>query len=406
MDEVSEGAAVEHLRAELAMLAEMDRDLGASLELDIVASVLLDYCLRRVAGDAAIVLLEDAARDLSLQVKRGDTAVLAALDGQTIQDLLAPGGAAQPRGDAQDTASTAYLAIPLRFQQRDAGGVVLARSGAAFDEADVASARRLVRHASAAVGNALLYRELAQVNEGRLFFVSKIAHELKTPLAAIQGYSELIYSGMTGEITPKQRKFLASIKRNVTRSTAYIQNLADITRLEAGRLDVFIEPRAFGAIIEEAVRDVRDEYEEKGTRLELDVPTALPPVRGDDFRLVQILTNLLANACAYSPPGSRVTLTVRDQVPDGVRPTDGDLPAEPVIHCAVQDHGYGISAEDQARLFTTFFRSSSPEIRQTPGGGLGLALAKGIVALHGGAIWCDSKLGKGSTFHLVLPQAG
>lgn len=401
MDEVSDVAmgTVEELRAELAMLAEMDRDLEASLDLEIVAGVLLDYGLRLAGGDAGVVVLEDAVRDLSLEVKRGNAAVLAALDGQTLRELLAPGGA----GETPEAVS--YMAIPIRFQQRDVGGILLARGEpAAFEDADVARAQRLVRHAGAAAGNALLYRELAQANEGRLLFVSRIAHELKTPLAAIQGYSELIHSGLTGEITPKQRKFLASIKRNITRATSYIQNLADITRLEAGRLDLLIEPRDFGLVIEEAARAVRDDYEERGTRLQLDVPAALPLVRGDDFRLVQILTNLLANAGAYSPPGSDITLTVRDAVPDAVPAGAGTLPAGPVIYCAVQDHGYGISEEDQEQLFTTFFRSSAPSIRQTPGGGLSLALAKGVVALHRGAIWCDSTLGEGSTFHLVLPQ--
>jgi signal transduction histidine kinase len=408
MDEVGHVPAgtTEELQAELALLADMDRELDATPDLTLVAGVLLDYGLRLVGGEAGFVTFEDGERGISLTVKRGNSAILGALDAQMVEQLLAPEHEEGESTRAQAGYASSVLAVPLRFQQRPAGHVVLARSGATpFTTAEVARAQRLVRHASAAMGNALLFRELAATNEAKLRFVSKISHELKTPLAAIQGYSELIHSGLTGEITPKQRKFLAAIKRNIARSTTYIQNLTDFTRLEAGRLELVIEPRDFRQIIDEAVSAIRDEYHEKETQLHLDVPAALPSVYGDDFRLIEVLTNLLANACYYSPPGADVVLTASDRVPEAARVAADNVPAGPLLYCAVRDNGYGISEADQSHLFTPFFRSDAAAIRQTPGGGLGLALGRGIVALHGGALWYESVLGEGSTFHLVVPQA-
>jgi signal transduction histidine kinase len=122
--------------------------------------------------------------------------------------------------------------------------------------------------------SALLHRDLIAANEASLAFVSTITHELKTPLAAIRGYSDLMHAGLTGEINESSGAFLESINRNVTRTTTYIQNLADITRLEAGRLNVLAEPVDFGGVMENAVRAVRADYEEKGTRLHLDCPCA------------------------------------------------------------------------------------------------------------------------------------
>jgi signal transduction histidine kinase len=411
MEEISEAelGALERLRDELFLLGELDEALGATLDLDTVAELVLDYAVDAAAADGGAIVLGREGHELLVQDTRGDARALASIGQEVLAQLREarntdPG--ALVHGDGEPEEGTYQIVAPVRFQQEIVGVVVLARDGPEpFAVAEVERALRLVRHASTGFASALLHRDLIAANEASLAFVSTITHELKTPLAAIRGYSDLIHSGLTGEITAKQRRFLESINRNVTRTSTYIQNLADISRVEAGRLDVLAETTSFENVVQDAVRAVQADYDEKRIRLHVNIPPALAPVLGDDFRLVQVLTNLLSNACNYSPPEAYVYLTVRADVPDTVRATAGKLPPDPLLYCAVRDTGYGISAEDQRRLFTKFFRSTAANIRQTPGGGLGLALSRGIVALHGGALWCESTLDEGSTFHLVIPQA-
>jgi signal transduction histidine kinase len=411
MEEISEveSGALELLRDELSLLGELDEALGATLDLHSVAELVLDYVLDAAAADGGAIVLGREGRELLVQETRGDARALASNAKEALARLREADStvlAAISHGDAEPEEAVDQIVAPIRFQQKIAGVVVLTRSGPEpFTVADVERVIRLVRHASAGFASALLHRDLIAANEASLAFVSTITHELKTPLAAIRGYSDLIHSGLTGEISSKQRRFLESINRNVTRTTTYIQNLADISRLEAGQLDVLAETTSFENVIQDAVRAVQADYDEKGVRLHVDIPPALAPVLGDDFRLVQVLTNLLSNACNYSPPEADVYLMVRADVPDSVQATAVQLPSGPLLYCAVRDTGYGISAEDQRRLFTKFFRSTAANIRQTPGGGLGLALSRGIVALHGGALWCESTLDEGSTFHLAIPRA-
>jgi signal transduction histidine kinase len=121
---------------------------------------------------------------------------------------------------------------------------------------------------------------------------------------------------------------------------------------------------------------------------------------GDKERLVQVTTNLLSNACKYSPEGTDVDVIVRETM----HAIDDDQPEQPMVMCSIKDQGYGISEESLKQLFTKFFRADDPNIRKATGTGLGLSITKGIVELHNGRIWVESELGKGTTFHFVIPQ--
>lgn len=406
MSEAELGAA-DQLKQELSRWAELDEALGATRDLETVADLVLDFALDLVEASAGAVITTDGG-PLAMHSARGDNSGLSAIAQQALAWLRLQDGqwpAFQLYGGGP-AAGGSWMVLPVRFQAEVIGVVALIRDQAPpFTSDEAQRAFRLLRHASLGLGSALLSRELSAAKESNHTFVSTVAHELKTPLAAIRGYSDLMHSGLTGEINDKQRRFLESINRNVTRTTTYIQNLADLTRLEAGRLNLRGDPVDFLEVVENAVQAVRAVYKEKGTRLHLELPDALPPVLGDDLRLQQVVTALLLNACNYSPPAADVFLTVMPAVPDAVRAAAGPLPTGAHIYCAVRDHGFGISAEDQGRLFTTFFRSSAANVRQTPGGGLALALSRAVVSLQRGALWCESELGQGSTFHLALPPA-
>jgi len=228
-----------------------------------------------------------------------------------------------------------------------------------------------------------------------------VSHELKQQMTSMRGYTDLMLSGMTGELNEQQRKFLKTIAANIRRMGRQIQDLTDISRIETGRLRMEKAPTAFTNIVSETLQTVQGPCDAKNIRLHLDLPADLPLVMGDKERLVQVLTNLVSNACKYSPPDTDVTIRLKA---DTLTAEDGQAPV-PVVVCSVVDRGYGISEEDQQRLFTKFFRSDDANIRKATGTGLGLSITKGIVELHGGRIWVESELGKGTTFHFAIPQA-
>jgi signal transduction histidine kinase len=228
-----------------------------------------------------------------------------------------------------------------------------------------------------------------------------VSHELKTPMTSMRGFTDLMLGGMAGELTEKQRNFLETIAANIRRMGTLIQDLTDISRIETGHLHINPAAVPFASVVSETFQTTHGLADQKGIHLHLDLPVDLPPVMADQQRLVQVLTNLISNACKYSPPNTDVDVLVKAE---SIVMKEGDAP-RPMVVCSVCDHGYGISATDQTKMFTKFFRSGNPDIRQSPGTGLGLSITKGIVELHGGRIWFESKLGQGTTFHFTVPQA-
>jgi signal transduction histidine kinase len=216
-------------------------------------------------------------------------------------------------------------------------------------------------------------------------------------MTSIRGYTDLMLSGVTGAISDQQKNFLETIRANIRRMGTLIQDLTDISRIETGHLHIEPATIAFAGVVSETLQVMQGAYDEKKIRLHLDVPAELPMIFADQARLVQVLTNLLSNACKYSPPETDVYLTVEVERGNGA--------AQPMMRCTVRDTGYGISPEDQANLFTKFFRASDSNIRQSPGTGLGLSITRGIIELHGGKIWLESEVGKGTAFHFTMPLA-
>ncbi len=309
---------------------------------------------------------------------------------------------AEPNYKSNAYTTLSQITLPIIHKQKLIG--VAAIEGdrlQMFHHSDLETAVRMTNHAAVAIANALLYQQIKEANRAKSEFVSMVSHELKTPMTSMRGYTDLLLSGMTGDLTPQQRNFLETIAANIRRMGQQIQDLTDISRIETGQLRVDPAPTAFTNIISETLHTVRGPFDEKNIELHLDLPADLPLVMADKERLVQVLTNLLSNACKYSPPDTHVHVTLHE----GVMSLSDDGRATPVVLCTVKDAGYGISAEDQKRLFTKFFRADDPNIRKATGTGLGLSITKGIIELHGGQIWVESDLGQGTTFSFALPQA-
>jgi signal transduction histidine kinase len=241
-------------------------------------------------------------------------------------------------------------------------------------------------------GRLYLFRDVTREREAvRLKdqFVSTVSHELRTPLTAIQGFIELILDGDAGPINDEVREYLGVVRDNTERLITLVNDLLDVSRLEAGSLQMPFEPVSLTGILEEVARTLRPGIEAKHQSLTLIIDPALPPVRGNPERLTQVVTNLLSNASKYTPPEGAIAVAAAC--------------TGAYVQVTVRDTGIGIAASDMPKLFTRFFRADHPVVRQVGGTGLGLFIARSIVDLHGGRLFAESQPGVGSTFGFTIP---
>lgn len=235
------------------------------------------------------------------------------------------------------------------------------------------------------------------VEQARLEFIDFVAHELKQPMTAMQGYAKMLLLDIGGELNDTQRQFVEVINSNADRMGKLVNDLLEISRLEAGRTKLELAPVELGQIVDETLANCLAEVEARQHTLEVESPENLPPVMGDRERLVQILTNLLSNAYLYTPKGGTIRVDVG--WPEG--------PALPPDHLqvSVSDTGIGISPHDLGRLEEKFFRADHELVHEQPGNGLGVPISRHLVELHGGKFMVESEPGKGSTFRFTMPIA-
>jgi signal transduction histidine kinase len=228
-------------------------------------------------------------------------------------------------------------------------------------------------------------------------FVSFVAHELKTPMTSIKGYSDLLAAGAVGEINEAQENFLSTIRTNVTRMSTLVTDLADISRIEAGRLHLEFSTIPIKEAVDDVVHSTQAVMDEKKQSLAIDIPDDLPAAWGDRNRVIQVLTNLVSNAHKYTPEEGTITIQARESEnewdPEG---------AANVVHISVADSGIGIKEEDQKKIFQQYFRTEESKDFAT-GTGLGLNIARYLVEMQGGVIWFESEYHKGTTFHFTIP---
>jgi signal transduction histidine kinase len=262
-----------------------------------------------------------------------------------------------------------------------------------FTSDDVAFIKLLVSPAAIAIQNAQLYEQVKEANQAKTEFMDIAAHDLKLPMTNIKGYSKLLQMGAGGTLTDKQKDFLGVISNNVDRMDRLVKDLLDISRIEAGRIRLQIENVQMRDVINEVIESAQNQIQSKNLNLKLDVDDDLPGLRADYSRMVQIMTNLVSNAYKYTPDGGSITVTAKPC-------NNGTLQG---IAVTVEDTGYGIAPEDQAKLFTKFFRASDQNIRDEPGTGLGLSITKTMIETHGGELTFESELGKGTSFTFIVP---
>jgi signal transduction histidine kinase len=228
---------------------------------------------------------------------------------------------------------------------------------------------------------------IQEANRLKTEFVSMVSHELRTPLTSIQGYAELMLEDE--QIAEAHRESLTIVKKNSDRLLGLINDLLDVSRMEAGRVDLHRTSLDLAHLIPEVAGSLRPLIETKRQRLRLDLGDALPAVWADADRVTQILTNLISNAHKYTLVEGSITVVAR---------RDNGF-----VRVDVSDTGIGLSLEDQEQLFTKFFRAHDRSPQAGGGTGLGLVITRLLVELHGGRITVSSAPGQGSTFSFSLP---
>jgi signal transduction histidine kinase len=253
--------------------------------------------------------------------------------------------------------------------------------------------------------------ELVRATRLKSEFLANMSHELRTPLNAIIGFSDLILEGGAGEVTEQQRDFLESVLRNGRHLLALINSVLDLAKVEAGRMALTLLPTDLREAITGAVSDTASLRASRRQECSVKLDDGPLAALADGVRVRQILLNLLSNASKFTPEGGLIELTaVRTRAPLSL-PADrlGDEPksvTKDVVWIAVADTGIGIAPGDMAKLFQEFSQVESSASRQAQGTGLGLALSKKFVELHGGRIGAESIPSKGSTFWFILPTEG
>ena len=237
--------------------------------------------------------------------------------------------------------------------------------------------------------------ELDQASKLKDQFLANVSHELRTPLNSVIGFSDLLLTGQVegAPLSGTQRDYLETISRNGRHLLQLINELLDLSKIAAGHMDLRLEPVPLDTVFREAADSVRAQLEARRHKLAIEPAPEPFTVTADRGRLLQVLLNLLSNAIKFTTDGGRVTLSAR--LGDGGRH----------VRVAVSDTGIGIAPHDQAKLFQEFVQLDATPSRRYEGTGLGLALSKRLVELHGGTIGVESELGKGSTFWFTLPRA-
>jgi signal transduction histidine kinase len=361
---------------ELSIMQEIDRQLNETLDFGKVMQLTLGWAMRVThSGNGAIGLVDLEQEGMRIVAQHGN----------------APAAAVLLLNGHRETEEPGSLTVPIQREGRMIGMIALERKdGLDYTSEHRDFLARLADHAAISIENARLYDAVQHANTAKTEFISTVTHELRIPMTSIKGYSEMM--GLMGQLSEQQKSFLTIIRNNVERMSILVSDLSDIARIESGRLKLeIVEGVRLAQVVNELLPSMQAEIEQREHTVTIDIPANLPAVSADSQRLAQILINLISNAYKYTPNGG--TITIRAQQDDRQ------------VHCEVVDTGVGMTPEEMGRLFTKFWRADDPHVREQPGTGLGLTIAKNLIELQGGQLAVNSQKGLGTTFSFTLPMS-
>jgi signal transduction histidine kinase/HAMP domain-containing protein len=406
------------LRAETSVLHGFGGALNRSLGPPQICSELITNITGKVEFSCAIVyLLEESGTALIPQALCDpehptplagnflkhtpaglelSTRTVAGWVAQTVKIVRVDDTQTDSRCAEMDLGMRSVLAVPLRGRHSNLGVIQLEHPHPyAYDASDERILASLANQAAIAVENVRLFDEAAKVQALRELdrlkseLLSTVSHELRTPLASIKGYAGTLLRDDVEWDNDTRREFLQIIDEESDRLGELIEDLLQMSQIEAGILRVDPTPMKLPRMVQRVVKKARSSA--SSHHLSVAFSADFPEVRADPRRTEQVLRNLVENAIKYSPDGG--TVTVR-----------GDVQGREAL-ISVSDEGIGIAPEDLARVFDRFYRADGQAVRRAGGTGLGLSICQGIVQMHGGRIWAESTPGAGSTFFFTLPLA-
>jgi signal transduction histidine kinase len=407
---------------ELTALGEVGRALSSTLDLETVLQTIVarakqltgtagctiweydepreEFRLRvsHYADETDAALLRAPGRVTTIRKGQGvTTQVMELRQPVQIHDIAAEGAYESPiRGPLIEAGHRALLGVPLLREDEVIGVLAVTRKTPGEFEPEVVQLLSTFATQSAlAIQNARLFREikatsreLEVASQHKSEFLANMSHELRTPLNAVIGFSEVLTERMFGELNEKQDEYVKDIYASGAHLLSLINDILDLSKIEAGRMELELADFHLPQAIENALILVRERALRRGITLEQSIDPRLGGIQGDERKIKQVLLNLLSNAIKFTPEGGRV----------GVR-------AEPVdagVEVAVSDTGVGIAPGDQEAVFEEFRQVGTAENR-AEGTGLGLTLARKFIELHGGRIWVQSQVDAGSTFTFTMP---
>jgi GAF domain-containing protein/anti-sigma regulatory factor (Ser/Thr protein kinase) len=409
--------SVEELRA----LGEVGQAVSSTLDLQTVLATIVRHAVQLSRTDGGVVYeYDEAAEEFHLRASHlMEAEVVEALRATPVRPGQgATGRAATMRAPVQlpdilneqeYTGSKvrplftrlgyrSVLAVPLLREGRIMGALTVWRKQAgSFSPEVVQLLQTFATQSALAIQNARLFREIEDkskqieaANRHKSEFLANMSHELRTPLNAIIGFSEVLGERMFGELNEKQAEYTDDILSSGRHLLSLINEILDLSKVEAGRMELELATFDLPLAIDNARTFVRERAVKHGINLDVTVDERLGDFVGDERKIKQILLNLLSNAVKFTPEGGRIGINARQ--------ADGS------VEISVSDTGIGIAPEDQAKIFEEFRQVGGDYAHKKEGTGLGLTLAKKFVELHGGKIWVESEVGKGSTFTFTLPE--
>ena len=403
---------------QLTALGDVGRAVSSSLDLDTVLSTIVGRAVQLSGTDGGTIFEYDESAEeftaratlntdesqsallRATRLRRGEGAVgQMAVTRQPIQipDIAAEGAyESRIRAAMLDAGTRSVLAIPLLHEEQLVGGLVVTRrTPGAFDAEIVALLQTFATQSALAIQNARLFREIADksrqleaASQHKSEFLANMSHELRTPLNAIIGFSEVLSERMFGELNEKQEEYLKDIHASGQHLLSLINDILDLSKIEAGKMELELSDFDLLMTIDNALMLVRERATRRGIELHRTVDERLGQVQADERKIRQVLLNLLSNAIKFTPEGGRIAVEAK--------PLDGS------VEVSVTDTGVGIAPEDQEAVFEEFRQVGTAE-KKIEGTGLGLALSRKFIELHGGRIWVKSQVRAGSTFTFTVP---
>jgi signal transduction histidine kinase len=402
----------------LRALGEVSQALSSTLDVDLVLNTIVARANDLIGADGCTIFeYDEAAEQFRLRATRnlepglvelargtplhkGDQGILGQLpilrEAVQVPDITA-GSYSSPISEALIEAGyRAVVAVPLVREGHLIGALTMNRkTPGEFPPETIELLRTFATQSALAIQNARLFheiedksRQLEAASQHKSEFLANMSHELRTPLNAIIGFSEVLSDRMFGELNEKQEEYLQDIHASGQHLLSLINDILDLSKIEAGRMELELTDFDLPSASENALILVRERAVRRGIALSTTIDKNLGTIRGDERKVKQVLLNLLSNALKFTPEGGRIDL--RAAMNEGM------------AEISVTDTGVGIAPEDQKVIFEEFRQVGTAD-KKVEGTGLGLALSRKFIELHGGRIWVQSQVGHGSTFTFTLP---